>query len=119
MSFEDLEREVILWAEDRGILNKSDVKSQLLKTVSEVGELADAVNKGGYAEFADAMGDVMVTLIILNYLREGEMVDSFEPRLPEGQGAFSIAVHLGMALEIISKRKGQMVNGVFVKDGDK
>lgn len=116
MTFEELERDVIAWAKDRGILEKSDVKSQLLKTVSEVGELADAVNKGDYAEFSDAIGDVMVTLIILNHLRESEMVDSFEPRLPDGQGTFSIAVHLEMALEVISKRTGQMVGGVFVKD---
>lgn len=111
MSFEELEKEVIAWAKDRRILDKSDVKSQLLKTVSEVGELADAVNKGDYAEFSDALGDVMVTLIILNHLRERQMSERLKAKCE-----FSIAAHLERALETISKRTGQMVNGVFVKD---
>lgn len=112
MSFEELERGVVAWAKDRGILDKSDVKSQLLKTVSEVGELADAVNKGDYAEFSDAMGDVLVTLIILNHLSEQDI----SPESLREFGNWSMSDHLRIALNTISKRTGQMVNGVFVKD---
>ena len=42
MTFEDLDCHVLEWARERGILAKSDPKTQCLKMVSEVGELADA-----------------------------------------------------------------------------
>lgn len=38
------------WAEDRNLIEGSDPKSQLLKTMSELGELADGINKGRQAE---------------------------------------------------------------------
>ena len=98
-----LTQNVLKWADDKGILENSDPKSQLLKTVSEVGELADAVNKGNFEEFEDAMGDVLVTLIILNHLYH------------RGSGV-TLENCLESAYDIISKRTGRMQGGVFVKD---
>ena len=99
IKFEQLNEDVIKWAYDKGIVANSDAKSQLLKTVSEVGELADAVNKDNMEEIIDALGDVLVTLIIL---AEFEGLD--------------LTLCLKCAYDVISKRTGKMQNGVFVKD---
>ena len=68
---QELQNKVIKWAEDKGIFAKSDPTSQFLKTISEVGELADAVNKNDFPEIKDAIGDITVTLIL-----HAEMTDS-------------------------------------------
>lgn len=87
------------WAKDRGIFESSDPKSQMLKTVEEVGELADAIAKEDREEIQDAIGDIIVTLVL-----QAEM-----------QG-LDVRDCLGSAYGVISKRSGKMVNGVFVKD---
>ena len=68
---QELQNKIIQWAEEKGIFEKSDPTSQFLKTISEVGELADAVNKNDLPEIKDAIGDVTVTLIL-----HAEMTDS-------------------------------------------
>ena len=93
-----IELEVLRWAENRGILANSDPKTQCLKFVSEAGELADAVAKGNKDDAVDAIGDVMVTLILLSDLMDLDVVECLES-----------------AYDVIKTRKGQMVNGVFVK----
>jgi NTP pyrophosphatase (non-canonical NTP hydrolase) len=98
-SFEELNVKVLQWANAKGIFKYSNPKSQLLKTVSEVGELADAVNKGNIPEEVDAIGDVLVTLIILAEMHN-----------------LDVTVCLKHAYETICNRQGEMVNGVFVKD---
>lgn len=89
------------WAQDRNLLLGSDPKTQLLKTMSELGELADGINKQRIDECKDGIGDVVVTLII-------------------------VATQLGLRFEDcidhayneIKDRKGRMVDGVFIKEGD-
>jgi len=97
--YEDLYHDVLVWAGRKGILQNSDPKSQLLKTVSEVGELADAVNHEDRDEIIDAIGDIQVTLLILSELYGLNATDCLQS-----------------AYNVISKRSGEMVNGVFVKD---
>lgn len=63
MTIQQLESAVIDWSTERGIIEYSTVQAQVLKAVSEMGELADAVIKGQRDEFRDAVGDVMVCLI--------------------------------------------------------
>ena len=94
-----LEGKVLDWAEDKGILAKSDPKTQCLKCVSEIGELADAVAVGNMDEVNDALGDTLVTLIILAELLKTDLIDC-----------------LSEVIETIRKRQGRMVNGIFVKD---
>lgn len=53
------------WAEARNLIEGSDPKSQLLKTMSELGELADGINKNRPIEIKDGIGDTEVTLIII------------------------------------------------------
>lgn len=98
-SYRILELDVIRWAEARGIIGNSDSKSQCLKFASEAGELCDAVNKGNREETIDAIGDVMVTLIIL-----------------AAQLDLDVVRCLDSAYDVISTRTGSMRNGVFVKD---
>ena len=91
------ENEVIEWARVRGILDSSDPKSQFIKTVYEMGELADAVNKGENVK--DHVGDVLVTLILLCYFKSVTLDEC-----------------LDVAYEEIKNRKGKMVNGTFIKE---
>lgn len=61
-----LQAQVIDWATDRGIYEKSDAYMQLLKTGEEVLELLGAIHQKNNAEIVDALGDIQVCLI--NYL---------------------------------------------------
>ena len=94
-----LEANVLEWARARGILDNSDPKTQCLKFVSEAGELADAVASRNKTETVDAIGDVMVTLIILAKLEHLDVRRCLES-----------------AFDVISRRTGKMVEGIFVKD---
>lgn len=51
------------WAKERGIYNHSTPTAQLLKTLSELGEVADAVIKNDREALADGIGDVAVCLV--------------------------------------------------------
>ena len=93
------ESDVIRWAEDKGIFSKATPASQHSKTLEEVQELTDALAVNDHVEIQDAIGDIIVTLIIqaqMNGLTAGECLDS--------------------AYEVIKGRTGQMIDGVFVKD---
>ena len=68
--FEEFQKNVIGWAEDKGIYAFSTPLAQALKAVSEAGELADASIKGDIDGIKDAIGDVAVCLV--NF---GKMVD--------------------------------------------
>jgi NTP pyrophosphatase (non-canonical NTP hydrolase) len=100
MTIDDLVPLVEQWASDRGILDHSTPTAQLLKTVSELGELADATAKGDVIGVMDGVGDVLVTLIL--YARLANL---------------SISGCLEHAYGQIKDRKGKMsAGGVFVKE---
>ncbi len=102
MNFETLEQDVLRWAEARKIIPNSTPNVQLLKTVSELGELADATIKGDDDEIADGVGDVLVTLIIYCALQNIDPI-----------------VCLASAYDTIKDRKGTLTpEGVFVKEAD-
>jgi len=73
-SYREAELAVIQWAEARGIIPHARPETQLLKAVSELGELCDAEAKGDAAARADAVGDVLVCLINYCALRDLDMV---------------------------------------------
>ena len=99
-NFAELELQVIRWAEARKIIPNSNAQTQLLKTVSELGELADAVLKKDYDGTVDGVGDVVVTLIIVCDLL-----------------GINITQCLDIAYNEIKDRKGTLLaNGTFVKD---
>lgn len=101
MEFKELNDKVLAWASDRNIIEGSTPRAQFLKSVSEIGELADGINKDRLNEVKDGIGDVVVTLIIL-----------------AAQYRTTIDECLAIAYESIKDRKGLMVDGVFIKEGD-
>jgi NTP pyrophosphatase (non-canonical NTP hydrolase) len=99
-AYEDLEHLVLCWSRDRGIIPNATPVAQLLKAVSEMGELADAVNKNHFHDMVDAVGDVVVCLINLCELKD-----------------VSLTFCLQEAYDQIKDRKGYLnPNGVFVKE---
>ena len=89
------------WAVNKGIDSPENVERQFLKLVEEVGELAAGLARGDYAAIRDAVGDVQVVLIILSL-----------------QLNIDYSNCLDDVYNIISKRTGKTVNGVFIKDED-
>ena len=102
MSYADIEIRIIQWAEARKIIPNSNPESQLLKAVSEIGELADATIKNDREAIVDSVGDVMVCLINYCALQDINLVDCME-----------------VAYDQIKNRKGILLpNGVFKKTLD-
>ena len=87
------------WANERGIYENGDTKTQFVKLMEEVGELGKAILKDDKDEFIDAIGDCVVVLTNLSHL-----------------GGFGIEHCISSAYNEISDRTGSMVNGTFVKD---
>jgi NTP pyrophosphatase (non-canonical NTP hydrolase) len=100
MSYTELELEIIRWSEARKIIPNSTAETQLLKAVSEIGELCDATIKNDREVMIDSVGDVMVCLINFCALQD------------------IILVHcMQVAYDQIKNRKGTLMpNGVFVKE---
>ena len=67
MSFETFKANVERWATERGIYEHSTPEAQLLKALSELGELADAVIKDRRNDLIDAVADVAVCIV--NYAK--------------------------------------------------
>ena len=80
--------------------NLDDPKAQLNKVIEEVGELAHEITRNNYdtPEARDAIGDVLVTVIILSQIMGHHPMKC-----------------LGEAYEEISTRKGHTENGTFIK----
>ncbi len=124
MDFHNLESQVMQWANERSIPQNSDVLAQSHKTMEEAAELVEAATKihlihklieddesllsnysiaeqltGAYSDYCDAVGDVLVTLIIGCQIAK-----------------YPITGCLEAAYEQIKHRKGKMQNGMFVKE---
>ena len=119
--FEILRGKVLDWAKDKELLHDKNAEKQFLKFMEEVFEFRDEwllfvheYNKCSYGEANNnpevvelrgnmklEMGDVFVTLIILCDQLNMDPVDC-----------------LGRAYEKIKDRKGETINGVFIKEGD-
>lgn len=66
------------WAHERNLIEGSDSITQYLKLVSELGELADDINKK--QDVRDSVGDCLVVLIILgeqNYVSNSRYIRCF------------------------------------------
>jgi len=87
------------WAKERGIFDKGDVKTQYVKLMEEAGEVAKALLTDDKAEIKDGIGDMVVVLTNLAHL-----------------SGFTIEECIDEAYDVISKRKGDMINGTFVKN---
>ena len=100
MSYAAIEMKIIQWAEARKIIPNSTPDVQLLKAMSEMGELADATIKNDKEAIVDAVGDVMVCLINYCALQDINLVNCME-----------------VAYDQIKNRRGTLLpNGVFQKE---
>jgi NTP pyrophosphatase (non-canonical NTP hydrolase) len=99
MDYFELETAVIAWADEKGIFEKGTTIGQAIKTMEECVELCAAVNAGNRFEIKDALGDIMVTILIQAQMQGMSLEDCLES-----------------AYNVIAKRKGKMVNGQFVKE---
>ena len=99
IDYNQLEALVIEWAANKGILEKATTAAQANKTMEECQELIDAIQDDNREEIADALGDILVTIIIQAKMQNMSLVECLE-------GAYNV----------IAKRTGKMVNGQFVKD---
>ena len=63
-NLDDLEPLVIKWGDKKGIFKNGTPYKQLLKTGEEIIELLHAIEDNNSAEIEDAIGDIVVTLII-------------------------------------------------------
>ena len=87
------------WATERGLYDKGDVKTQYIKLQEEAGEVARAIIKNDLPEIKDGIGDMVGVLTNLAHLAGLEIEDCIQA-----------------AYDVISKRKGSMINGSFVKN---
>lgn len=100
MSYANVEIRIIQWAEARKIIPNSTPEVQLLKAMSEMGELADATIKKDKEAIVDAVGDVMVCLVNYCALQDINLVECME-----------------VAYDQIKNRRGTLLpNGLFVKE---
>ena len=89
------------WAKERNMYQQGDIKTQVIKLYEETGELSEAILKEDTEATIDGIGDTVVVLT-------------------------NLAEHLGVniedciehAYEQIKDRKGKMINGTFVKNGN-
>ena len=87
------------WAEDKGIYESGDPKTQYIKLMEEAGEVGRAILKEDLPETKDGIGDMVVVLTNLAELC-----------------GLTIEECVESAYDVISKRTGKMKNGTFVKD---
>jgi NTP pyrophosphatase (non-canonical NTP hydrolase) len=100
MTYREVEMNVVQWGEDRGIVQNATAMSQAIKTLEETTELLDALNKQNIDEAKDAIGDIVVTLIMVCAVLNLDLVQC-----------------LNGAYNEIKDRKGYLTKeGVFVKE---
>tara|TARA_R110000803_G_scaffold201317_1_gene266055 strand:- start:627 stop:926 length:300 start_codon:yes stop_codon:yes gene_type:complete len=88
-----------IWAKNKGILDKGDVKTQYIKLQEECGELAKALLENDNKEIIDAIGDCVVVLTNLSKL-----------------AGYNIEDCINSAYNVIFDRNGKMINGTFKKN---
>ena len=98
-SYNELEALVIAWATQKGIMQNGTPSAQCDKTLEEVLELSEAIFNDNIEEKIDALGDILVTIIIQAEMQGLKLTDCLES-----------------AYNVISKRKGVMRDGQFHKD---
>ena len=95
---EDVNR-IKQWHHDRNLIDGSDDKTQFAKLIQEAGELSDNICKG--KDISDDIGDMIVVLI--NIAERNDL---------------SLTECVRQAWDDIKDRKGQMRDGVFIKEED-
>ena len=92
-------QQVVSWHLARNLIHGSTDKDQVLKLIQEVGELSDSICK--QQSPIDDIGDIMVVLLNIAVRNNLSLTDC-----------------LNHAYNDIKDLKGQMIDGIFVKEGD-
>lgn len=87
------------WHHDRNLIDGATDKDQFMKLMQEAGELSDNICK--QKDCRDDIGDMIVVLI----------------NIMERNG-YSMEECMAQAWNDIKDRKGRMVDGIFIKEGD-
>ena len=77
MTFEEVEKLVVAWGYEKGIIFRGNEKKQMCKTFAEFGELSDEVLKNNREKIKDEAGDVLVTLCLQASMQGFSLSDSF------------------------------------------
>jgi|TARA_B110000467_G_C18241993_1_gene435109 NTP pyrophosphatase (non-canonical NTP hydrolase) len=96
---EKLAKNIAKWHHERNLIKGATDKDQFCKLIQEAGELSDNICKG--KDIADDIGDMIVVLINIAE-RNGLTLEDCMQR----------------AWEDIKDRKGKMIDGIFIKEGD-
>lgn len=96
----ELIKKVEEWSKDKE-LDNNDSAMQYLKVAEETGEIAAALARNDKDELRDAIGDTVVTLIILAQQNDMNLYEC-----------------LNCAYNVIKDRKGKTIDGVFIKNED-
>ncbi|HKM29361.1 MAG TPA: MazG-like family protein [Bacilli bacterium] len=100
ITLQELISNIQKWSIDKE-LHEADPIKQTVKLVEELGELASGLLKDKKEVIVDSLGDMLVVLIILHQQLGLTMEETLE-----------------FAWNEIKDRKGEMKNGVFVKEED-
>ena len=84
------------WAQKKGIYEKGDAKTQLIKLYEETGELSKAILDN---DKEDAIGDCVIVLTSIAHLNNLKIEDCIQK-----------------AYNVIKERKGKMKNNTFMKE---
>ncbi len=95
----DLIEKIEKWAEDRNLISSSNPIAQAQKTEEECLELLEAVAENDRLATIDAIGDIVVTLVIQCRMQRVDFIECVES-----------------AYDVIKDRKGKLIDGKFVKE---
>lgn len=100
--FEELQKQVLDWADEKDLLHEENKNKQFMKFIEEVIEFKTEMDFEFSSDYIKLeMGDIFVTLIILCKQLD---IDSVEC--------------LDLAYRKIKGRNGKTINGTFVKSED-
>ena len=86
VKFEDIKTLVEGWAKRKGILEHGTPAKQLLKTLEEITELHSAIEDDNIEEIIDAIGDVVVTLVIYAKMKSITLFPNGSEELSDSKG---------------------------------
>ena len=95
------EADIARWATDRNIFRGGTAETQSRKLLEEAHELEEAIREGDRDGIIDGIGDTIVCLVVQAQFAGLTLTECIEHAWQE-----------------IKDRKGQLINGVFIKEGD-
>ena len=96
---EELVKNITEWHHNRNLIEGATDKDQFCKLIQEAGELSDNICKG--KDVSDDIGDMIVVLINIATRNNLKLEECMQK-----------------AWDDIKDRKGKMIDGVFIKEGD-